>query len=72
MLRDTNSVMRLMLTVSPVPLTATAGHEHVLPATVFQIGAARDGRAPRTDLCRYRLFPVLPAGQRAGAWLDAH
>jgi hypothetical protein len=36
-----NPAMRFLLTVSPVPLTATAGHEHVLPATVYSKSVLR-------------------------------
>jgi hypothetical protein len=41
LLRRFNPAMRFLLTVSPVPLTATAGHEHVLPATVYSKSVLR-------------------------------
>ncbi|WP_376098630.1 GSCFA domain-containing protein [Roseomonas sp. CCTCC AB2023176] len=34
-LRDVNPAARVLLTVSPVPLVATAGDRHVLPATIL-------------------------------------
>jgi hypothetical protein len=41
LLRARNPNMRFLLTVSPVPLTATAGDEHVLPATVYSKSVLR-------------------------------
>lgn len=41
MLGAFNPDVRFLLTVSPVPLTATAGHEHVLPATVYSKSVLR-------------------------------
>ncbi|MFV0515326.1 MAG: GSCFA domain-containing protein [Jhaorihella sp.] len=40
-LRAINPDMRFLLTVSPVPLTATAGDQHVLPATVYSKSVLR-------------------------------
>ncbi|OYU33840.1 MAG: hypothetical protein CFE35_17645 [Novosphingobium sp. PASSN1] len=40
-LRIINPGARLLLTVSPVPLAATAGEEHVLPATVYSKSVLR-------------------------------
>ena len=40
-LRAINPEMRFLLTVSPVPLTATAGDQHVLPATVYSKSVLR-------------------------------
>lgn len=41
MLREYNGLMRFILTVSPVPLTATASGEHVLPATTYSKSVLR-------------------------------
>lgn len=41
MMQARNSDIRFLLTVSPVPLTATAGQEHVLPATVYSKSVLR-------------------------------
>ena len=41
LLRGYNADMRFILTVSPVPLTATAGTEHVLPATTYSKSVLR-------------------------------
>ncbi len=41
LLQQFNPAMRFLLTVSPVPLTATASHEHVLPATVYSKSVLR-------------------------------
>jgi hypothetical protein len=41
LLRAYNADMRFILTVSPVPLTATAGYEHVLPATMYSKSVLR-------------------------------
>jgi hypothetical protein len=39
--REQNPAMRLILTVSPVPLTATAGGDHVLSASTYSKAALR-------------------------------
>ena len=41
LLRDYNENMRFILTVSPVPLVATAGSEHVLAATLYSKSVLR-------------------------------
>jgi hypothetical protein len=41
LLRAHNPAIRFLLTVSPVPLTATAGGEHVLPATMYSKSVLR-------------------------------
>ncbi|WP_201281669.1 GSCFA domain-containing protein [Methylosinus sp. Ce-a6] len=41
LLKSIKSDIRFMLTVSPVPLTATAGREHVLAATVYSKSVLR-------------------------------
>lgn len=41
LLQSFNPNVRFLLTVSPVPLTATAGNEHVLPATVYSKSVLR-------------------------------
>lgn len=41
LLRAYNPDMRFILTVSPVPLTATASNEHVLPATLYSKSVLR-------------------------------
>lgn len=41
LLKGLNPSARLLLTVSPVPLTATASPEHVLPATVYSKSVLR-------------------------------
>lgn len=41
LLRSFNPEMRFILTVSPVPLTATAGSEHVLSATIYSKSVLR-------------------------------
>ena len=38
--------LRILLTVSPVPLTATAGDDHVLLATTYSKSVLRAGRGP--------------------------
>ena len=41
MMREINPALRLILTVSPVPLTATASGNHVLPATTYSKSTLR-------------------------------
>ncbi|WP_397541305.1 GSCFA domain-containing protein [Roseovarius salis] len=41
LLRGLNPALRVLLTVSPVPLTATASGSHVLPATVYSKSTLR-------------------------------
>ena len=41
MARGINPQMRFLFTVSPVPLTATATNQHVLPATVYSKSVLR-------------------------------
>lgn len=41
LVRSVNPNMRFLLTVSPVPLTATASADHVLPATVYSKSVLR-------------------------------
>jgi hypothetical protein len=41
MLRSVNGNLRFLFTVSPVPLTATASGQHVLPATIFSKSVLR-------------------------------
>ncbi|MGC2856302.1 GSCFA domain-containing protein [Novispirillum sp. DQ9] len=40
-LRDINPSIRILLTVSPVPLTATASEDHILPATTYSKAVLR-------------------------------
>lgn len=40
-MRDVNPDLKILLTVSPVPLTATASGEHVLPATTYSKSVLR-------------------------------
>jgi hypothetical protein len=39
--REKNPKMKFLLTVSPVPLTATATDQHVLPATIYSKSVLR-------------------------------
>ncbi len=41
MMRRLNPDLRILLTVSPVPLTATASDDHVLPATIYSKSTLR-------------------------------
>ena len=60
LMRSINPQLRLLLTVSPVPLTATATGEHVLSATTYsKISPARRCRAAVRRPARRRLFPLL-------------
>lgn len=40
-LQSVNPSLKILLTVSPVPLTATASHAHVLPATIYSKSVLR-------------------------------
>jgi hypothetical protein len=57
--RSINPRMRFLLTVSPVPLMATATNQHVIPATVFSKSVLRAVAGVMTD--RYRFVDYFPS-----------
>lgn len=70
-LRDANPELRVLLTVSPVPLTATASGEHVLVATVHSksvlraVAGALAKELPYVDYFpSYELISAFPFGGR--------
>ena len=77
-LKTFNPAMKLLLTVSPVPLTATASGEHVLAATSWSKstlrGAAGEFAAAQTDVDYMPSYELVthPAAQplHGGHWFD--
>ena len=77
-LKTFNPAMKLLLTVSPVPLTATASGDHVLSATSWSKstlrGAAGEFAAAQTDVDYMPSYELIthPAAQplHGGHWFD--
>ena len=75
-LREVNPTLRFLLTVSPVPLTATASGTHVLQATTYSKSVLR---AAAGHLCELRddtdYFPsyeLVTAPAFNGCWFDGN
>lgn len=62
-LRDVNPGARMLLTVSPVPLTATATDQHVLPAAVYSKSVLRavagDMAADHDDVAYFPSYEII-------------
>ncbi|MBT9595631.1 MAG: GSCFA domain-containing protein [Vitreoscilla sp.] len=73
-LKSFNSRARMLLTVSPVPLVATASGEHVLPATVHSKStlraAAGDMARDFDDVYYFPSYELISAHQARGAFYD--
>lgn len=59
LMRQNNGTLKILLTVSPVPLTATASGQHVLTATSGSKAILRAAAAHFTD--RYRFVDYFPS-----------
>ncbi|MES2936892.1 MAG: GSCFA domain-containing protein [Pseudomonadota bacterium] len=64
-IRAVNPGIRVLLTVSPVPLTATAGGDHVLPATLYSKSVLRavagQLAAEREDVDYFPSYEIISA-----------
>jgi hypothetical protein len=71
MLRNLNPALRIILTVSPVPLTATASGEHVLAATVYSKSVLRavagSLAAEYADIDYFPSYEIITGPQTRGA-----
>ncbi len=63
LIREYNPNMRFLLTVSPVPLTATASEGHVLPATIYSKSVLRaiagDAATRRKDTDYFPSYEII-------------
>jgi GSCFA family len=71
-LRKINPRMKFLLTVSPVPLTATASGGHVLPATVYSKAVLRavagDMARKYDDVDYFPSFEIITSPAARGRW----
>lgn len=74
-LRVVNPRVRVILTVSPVPLIATASGEHVLVATTYSKAvlrvAAREVALSRPDVVYFPAFEIVTGPQAGGDFFEA-
>jgi hypothetical protein len=75
-LKAINPSMRLLLTVSPVPLTATASGRHVLTATsgskATLRAAAEDFAAEHADVDYFPSYEIVTSPAARGKWFEAN
>lgn len=73
-LREINPRARLLMTVSPVPLTATASGEHVLVATTYSKSvlraAAGDLARQLPDACYFPSYEIISSHPSRGMFYD--
>jgi hypothetical protein len=71
-LRDVNPAARMILTVSPVPLVATMGEAHVLPATTYSKAvlrvAAQDAVDRFAHLAYFPSYEIVTGPQARGRY----
>jgi hypothetical protein len=74
LLHDIRADMRLLLTVSPVPLTATASGQHVLAATGYSKAVLRAAAGEFADLHGdvdyFPSYEIVTNPAAKGAWFD--
>ena len=74
LLHQVNPAIRLLLTVSPVPLTATASGNHVLAATVRSKAslraAAGDFAADHDDVDYFPSYEIITSPASRGQWYE--
>ena len=74
LLRDINPRLRIILTVSPVPLKATASDEHVLAATTYSKSvlrvAAHDIAAEFADVGYFPSYEIITGNFNRGAYYE--
>lgn len=75
LLRGVNPEARILLTVSPVPLVATAEPRHVLVSTTYSKSvlrvAAEMAAAARPDVAYFPSFEIITGSYNRGAYFDA-
>ncbi|MDG2452923.1 MAG: GSCFA domain-containing protein [Paracoccaceae bacterium] len=75
-LKRFNPDMKLLLTVSPVPLTATAADDHVLSATTWSKSALRAAAGEfareHDDVDYFPSFELVTSHATGGPWFDAN
>ena len=76
MAKRANPDMRFLVTVSPVPLTATASGDHVLPATVYSKSVLRavcgELRARHDDVDYFPSYELIASHPMRGMWFEAN
>ena len=69
-----NPDMQVLLTVSPVPLTATASGDHVIPATAYSkavlCAAAGEAVIQFNDMDYFPSFEIITSHVMGGPWFD--
>jgi hypothetical protein len=69
-----NADVKFLLTVSPVPLTATAGEDHVLPATIYSKSVLRTVAGELTqdfeNVDYFPSFEIVSSHPSAGAFFE--
>jgi hypothetical protein len=75
LLREHNPALRILLTVSPVPLIATASGDHVLPATIYSKSvlraAAAEVAAGATNIDYFPSYEIITSSASAGRYFAA-
>lgn len=75
-LKAINPALRMLLTVSPVPLTATASGRHVLTATIGSKAtlraAAEDFAAQHPDVDYFPSYEIVTSPAARGTWFEAN
>lgn len=76
LLKAVNPEMRFLLTVSPVPLTATASGQHVLPATVYSKSVLRTVAGELAedfdDIDYFPSYEIVSSHAAGGEMFDAN
>ncbi|NVK36080.1 MAG: GSCFA domain-containing protein, partial [Rhodobacteraceae bacterium] len=74
LIKSVNPEMKFLLTVSPVPLTATASEDHVLPATIYSKsvlrGVAGHLKATREDVDYFPSYELISSFPIRGAYYE--
>ena len=74
LLKGVNPGARMLLTVSPVPLVATATGQHVLPSTIYSKSvlraAAGDLAADHADIFYFPSYEIISSHPFRGAFFD--
>lgn len=74
LVKEVNPAARMLLTVSPVPLMATASAEHVLPATVYSKSVLRavagDLAADHDDIAYFPSYEIITGHPSRGMFFN--
>ncbi len=75
LLRQNNPSIRFILSVSPVPLVATATHHHVLPATIYSKSvlrvAAQTLAEKSSNVDYFPAYEIITGPQAAGQYFES-